>query len=259
MLIVNADDWGMDSGTTDRIHECLQAGLVSSTTAMMYMSDSERSARIAISSQYPVGLHINFTKPFDAPGIPSRYEEVQRDLAVYFGRSKFNRLFYNPLITRKIEYSFRAQLEEFERVYGRSPTHYDGHHHIHLCANMVFAGVIPKGSKVRRNFTFSASEKGVFNRWYRKHIDRVLMKKYVLTDFFYALNRHVNRQEMKEKLAEAKKIDIECMVHPGMENDYRFIMGAEFKGIVTVLPLGNYAMLKPLDSESPVANQKCHG
>ena len=51
-------------------------------------------------------------------------------------------------------YVVKAQLEEFERLYGRAPNRIDGHHHAHLCANVVLAGLLPAGTIVRRNFSF---------------------------------------------------------------------------------------------------------
>jgi len=47
VLIVNADDWGRDVQTTDRMLECLLHRSVSSVSAMVFMADSERAANLA--------------------------------------------------------------------------------------------------------------------------------------------------------------------------------------------------------------------
>ena len=70
-LIVNADDWGRDAETTDRIFECVVPGAVSSVSAMVFMQDSERAAGIAREHGIEAGLHLNFTTPFSAPGTPA--------------------------------------------------------------------------------------------------------------------------------------------------------------------------------------------
>src|ERR1700758_5164513 len=44
ILIINADDWGRDHETTQRILECTLRGTVSSASAMVFMEDSERAA-----------------------------------------------------------------------------------------------------------------------------------------------------------------------------------------------------------------------
>src|SRR5262252_734861 len=59
MLIVNADDWGRDVQTTDRIHRCVQHGSVSSVSAMVFMKDSERAAAIALETETYAALHLN--------------------------------------------------------------------------------------------------------------------------------------------------------------------------------------------------------
>ena len=43
--MINADDWGRDARTTDRILECFQHGVLSSASGMVFMEDSERAAK----------------------------------------------------------------------------------------------------------------------------------------------------------------------------------------------------------------------
>ena len=74
-------------------------------------------------------------------------------------RNKYAQLIYNPLLRDAFAYSCRAQLEEFHRLYDRSPSHIDGHHHMHLCANVVLGQLIPRGMTVRRHFSFWPAKK----------------------------------------------------------------------------------------------------
>src|SRR5438445_7602395 len=64
VLIINADDWGRECETTDRILDCICCGAVSSVSGMVFMEDSERAACIAREKGVDVGLHLNFTTPF---------------------------------------------------------------------------------------------------------------------------------------------------------------------------------------------------
>ena len=43
-LIINADDWGRDDRTTNRILEYFQRRVLSSASGMVFMEDSERAA-----------------------------------------------------------------------------------------------------------------------------------------------------------------------------------------------------------------------
>lgn len=66
VVAINADDWGRDANTTDRILECVQGCVVSSVSAMVFMEDSERAAHAAREHHVDAGLHLNFTTPFTA-------------------------------------------------------------------------------------------------------------------------------------------------------------------------------------------------
>jgi len=221
MLIINADDWGMTSLTTDRILDCFRHERITSATAMMFLDDSERSAELAQSHNLPIGLHLNFTK------------------------SKYARIIYNPKIQCQVEYCFKSQLTEFERLYGKSPTHIDGHHHIHLCSNLIFSKIIPSGMKIRKNFSFSKKEKNFINRGYRRLIDRIIKTRFLSTDFFYALNSHVNEPDILEKLSRAHDSCVEFMVHPGTYEEYTFIMGMGnmYERIIQGVDRGSYESL----------------
>src|SRR4051812_44794927 len=70
-VIVNADDWGAQAVTTDRILDCIRHGSVSSTSAMVFMEDSERAADVAREYGVSTGLHLNLTEAFTGTAVPS--------------------------------------------------------------------------------------------------------------------------------------------------------------------------------------------
>jgi hypothetical protein len=98
LLIVNADDWGRDHKTTERILDCVLCGAVSSVSAMVFMEDSERAAAIARERGIDAGLHLNFTTPFSAPSCPARLVECQCKLARYLRRHRFAPTVFLPLV-----------------------------------------------------------------------------------------------------------------------------------------------------------------
>ena len=105
-LIVNADDLGASDGVNRGILEAHVDGIVTSASLMVHGAAAEEAAELA--RRHPalgVGLHWDL----DAGGVDrvpiDDREAVRGELA--------------------------AQLERFERLMGRAPTHLDGHHHVH--------------------------------------------------------------------------------------------------------------------------------
>ncbi len=167
MLIINADDWGRSLAETDAAFRCYKAGRITSVSAMVFMADSERAAELAQESELDVGLHLNFSERFTGKNNSGRLGECQSRLVRYLRRNKYSQLFYNSFLRNAFSYSYHAQAEEFARLFGKPPSHIDGHHHMHLCANMLLSNLIPAGMKIRRNFSFWPGEKSRFNRAYR--------------------------------------------------------------------------------------------
>jgi hypothetical protein len=227
VLIVNADDWGRDGETTDRILECVLHGAVSSTSAMVYMEDSERAAEIARERGVDAGLHLNLTTSFSAAGCPSRLTGHHRRVSRYLAGNRLAQVIYHPGLADSFEYVVRAQLEEFARLYGTEPERIDGHHHMHLCANVLLGKLLPEGTIVRRNFSFSAGEKSWGNRLYRRSVDRLLAKRHRLSDFFYALPPLEPAGRLEEIFSLARRSVVEVETHPVNSDEYRFLTGGE--------------------------------
>jgi chitin disaccharide deacetylase len=225
VLIINADDWGRDRANTDRILDCVSNRTVSSVSAMVYMEDSERAAAIAREHGIDAGLHLNFTTAFSAPGVPRGLAEHQRRTAAFLTRSRLNQVVFHPGLTRSFDYVVAAQRDEFHRLYGAEPQRIDGHHHMHLCANVIVAGLLPQGLLVRRNFSFQAGEKGVVNRLYRGAIDSVLGRRHKLVDFFFALAPLEPRARLDRIVSLSQQSIVELETHPVNHDEFQFLMG----------------------------------
>jgi len=228
LLIINADDWGRDRQNTDRALECILCGAVSSVSAMVFMEDSERAAAIARERGIDVGLHLNLTSAFSAPEVPASLQEHQERISRHLRRSRFAPVVFHPGLVRRFEYVVSAQLAEYERLYGIAPARLDGHHHMHLCANVVYAGLLPAATVVRRNFSFKPGEKHALNLYYRRLIDRVLARRHVLTDFFFSLSplRPSDRFDAIVSVARSKRT-VEVETHPVKPDEYQFLAGGE--------------------------------
>jgi predicted glycoside hydrolase/deacetylase ChbG (UPF0249 family) len=209
---------------------------------MVFMEDSIRAASLALSGDLPVGLHINFTEPFTAavkPQVRACHELLMR----FFGRSSYHRFLFNPLLSKHVACSFRAQYDEFVRLYRREPTHFDGHHHIHLCANMLLSAILPGGSRIRRSFTLDKAESSTIKRIVRRIIDGMLKRKYRTTDYFFRLNVETPLEQVRRLVQMAKRSTVELEVHPESPWQYDFLMKEDYRNAIAAAERGSYADL----------------
>jgi chitin disaccharide deacetylase len=222
-LIINADDWGRDAETTDRILECAVLGAVSSTSAMVFMEDSERGAALAQEHQIDAGLHLNLTTPFTAVRTPAQLVEHQSRVSRYLRAHRLAQAVFNPWLAGSFEYVVAAQIEEFHRLYGAVPDRIDGHHHMHLCANVLLQKLLPTGTIVRRNFSFRLGEKSRLNLFYRHLQDRRLEKRHRLADFFFSLPPVEPVDRLRRIFALAQHAVVELETHPVNPEEYQFL------------------------------------
>ena len=244
LLIINADDWGRDFATTDSIFECIKRERVSCASGMVYMEDSARAAEIACNEALDIGLHLNFTTPFSAESAPAATREHQQNIAAYLRKSRISECIFNPTLINSFEYSIASQLEEYERLYGRQPARLDGHHHKHLCANIVFGKLLPAGTKVRRNFTLRAGEKGFFNRSYRRLVDRSLVRRHQLTDYFFSISPIEPMDRVERIFALSRDFVVEVETHPIEKDEFSFLNGDKFAMLAESLPLARRCELR---------------
>jgi predicted glycoside hydrolase/deacetylase ChbG (UPF0249 family) len=223
LLIINADDWGLDRQTTDRIWECAIRGRISSVSAMVFMEDSERAADMAREAGIDTGLHLNLSAPFSANSCSATLRERQGEILTAMRRYRFSRALFHPGLRRQFEYLVAAQLEEFQRRYGAPAARIDGHHHMHLCPNVLLTGLLPAGIRVRRNFSFRPGEKGAFNRLYRSVVDLILARRHILTDFFFSLPPLQPEARLQHIVSLARTRLVEVETHPAVMEEYNFL------------------------------------
>ncbi len=243
MLIINADDWGRSVRETDAAFRCYKKGRVTSVSAMVFMADSERAAELAKEDNLEVGLHLNFTEKFTAPGITTTLANYHNRIVRFLTRNRYSQVLYNPFLRREFSYSYQAQADEFARLFGKAPSHIDGHHHMHLCGNLLFSNVIPAGMKMRRNFSFWAGEKSWLNRTYRALVDRWLDRRYRLADYFFDLIQCIEGKKLDRVAALAKSSNVELMTHPIVSAEKAFLMSDEFQVILQHFEIGGYALV----------------
>jgi len=243
MIIINADDWGRSAGETNAALECFSAGRITSVSAMVFMDDSVRAAGLGRDTGIDVGLHLNLNERFSGKGVPHQLAAEHERIVGFLRRSRYAQLVYHPALRQSFRRVYEAQAAEFERLYGRPPSHVDGHQHMHLCSNLLLDGVIPKGQRVRRSFSFWPGEKSALNRAYRRFVDWRLSRRYRITDYFFALSQYLQEDRLSRVSILAREATVELMTHPGVKEEHAFLMSAEFAAFLRDLEVIDYASL----------------
>ena len=243
MLIINADDWGRSRADTDAALSCYQEGRITSVSAMVFMADSERGAELAKENELDVGLHLNSSEQFTGKNSSAELDQCHRRTIHYLMGNKYAQLVYNPFLRKAFAYSYKAQAAEFLRLFGRPPSHIDGHHHMHLCANMLLSKVIPAGMRMRRNFSFWPGEKSLLNRTYRAFVVRWLARRYRLPDYFFDLTQCIRENKLDRVATLAKASTVELMTHPVVDQEAEYLMSHEFQVMLQRLEIGGYALV----------------
>jgi predicted glycoside hydrolase/deacetylase ChbG (UPF0249 family) len=244
LLIVNADDFGIDAGTTDAILDCYSTRGISSTSAMVWMADSRRASKLANEVGIPVGLHLNLTQSLGDPSVPTAIRVRQAALAGYF--RSLGRWAFNPALQRRVERAIGDQLDQFHALYGRAPTHIDGHHHIQVSPNVLAARTLPQGTKVRRGFTYFHGDKSLPNRIVRRGLNAVLARRFKSPQYFFCirtLHPELGGTGMGWKLALAHRVPVEVMCHPGRDDERKIVTSDHWGASIASFPTGSYSEL----------------
>lgn len=244
LLIINADDWGRDAETTQRTLDCVSRNAVSAVSAMVFMADSVRAARISQENSIDTGLHLNLTTPFSGSNHSSRLAERQQGLISYLVSCRVSRVIYHPGLARAFEYVCKAQIEEFCRLYGKMPERIDGHHHMHLCSNVLFGGLLPADTIVRRNWTFRPGDKGAVNRLYRKAIDYVAAQRHQMADYLFALSPIEPIDRLRQVFSLAGQAVVEVEAHPVNPSEYHFLISDDFTRLTTGIRRRGFSALR---------------
>lgn len=238
-LIVNADDWGRDRDTTDRMNECSIRGTVSAVSAMVFMEDSERAAALALERRVDAGIHLNFTTKFSDRRCPSALAKHQERVARFLLRHRLAQTIFHPGLVSSFEYVVASQIEEYRRIYKADPIRVDGHHHMHLCANVLRGKLLPAGTIARRSFSFQAGDKSFINRLYRKGRDRALAHRHRLVDFLFSLPPLEPVERLTKIFALARNSVVELETHPINPSEYQFLMDGPFLSQLGDLPVAS--------------------
>jgi predicted glycoside hydrolase/deacetylase ChbG (UPF0249 family) len=216
---------------------------------MVFMEDSERAAAVAQEEGIEAGLHLNFTTVFSGSAVPTNLAEHQQRIARHLLRHRLAQVVFHPGLMRSFDYVAAAQIEEFCRLYGGVPEKIDGHHHMHLCANVLLQRLLPRGTIVRRSFSFERGEKGWANHMYRSLVDRSLTRHHLLTDYFFSLPPLEPASRLRRIFALATQFSVEVETHPINPEEHRYLVGREIFREIGETRVERPSALRPLAGE----------
>lgn len=244
MLIINADDWGCDAHTTNRVLACVESGSISSVSAMVFMEDSERAAAVARDRGIDAGLHLNLDTAFTKAPIAGKLVEHQDRLARFL-RHPFSRPFFHPGLVRSFEYVVSSQLAEYDRLYGAPPRRIDGHHHLHLAANVFFSGQLPLDAVLRPHFSWEPGEKRIRNSMFRCYAKLMLARSHRTVHELFALPP-LEPKRLLNIFNKSREIDIEVETHPTNPAEFEFLTSGALFRLLGDIPLSRHHLTAAL-------------
>jgi predicted glycoside hydrolase/deacetylase ChbG (UPF0249 family) len=207
---------------------------------MVFMEDSERAARLALARRHAAGLHLNVSEVFTGIKVPAGIRRDQERIRQFVLQSRYALVLFHPGLVGAFGRVVAAQLQEFWRLYGTAPTHFDGHQHYHLATNVLVQRLLPAGAPVRRSFSFREGEKSALNLWYRRMVDASLGQRHVLADYFFSAAQHLSVDRMGRIVALANTANVELMVHPEIAREREFVLGDEFGRLISTVRVGGH-------------------
>lgn len=219
ILIINADDFGLDENVTMSICESMNKGLCSNTTLMVNMPYSAQAVRLANENNFfhKVGLHLNFTQ-----GKP--LTDDIRQIRIFCDK---NGMFYNMpsrsniktrlWIDKKYQPAVKKEMEAQIQKYidfGLPQMHMDSHHHIHTDYAML---ILLKGLLKKYGFRSLRMSKNIGDVSIPKRIYKYLYNSIIphTTDYFGTLEEYLSVQDVLMN----KDGICEIMVHPKYKNN----------------------------------------
>lgn len=258
-VVINADDVGMTEGATSAAEELFRLNKLSSCSVAPNFPGLEKTLLRIKNSGGTSGIHLNITE--GAPvSPPSKIQSLIGSDGQFPGLSEILfRAATGALRSREIKIEMEAQFHKFLDS-GGSPSHIDGHHHIHLIPSIaekaaelaVFSdikyfrratpGILPFHENLQKNLLFFAY-KQLFSvrgeKFYLKHGISDRGTPVQLSDS--TRGRKGERYEMIQSMSHHP---VELIFHPSADDGKKPETKAQFSNSA----YSDYLFLKGLDT-----------
>jgi predicted glycoside hydrolase/deacetylase ChbG (UPF0249 family) len=227
MIIINADDFGLNSSVNKAIAEAFSNGLINSTTLMANMAGFEEAVDLANKYEFTqrIGAHLVLTD-----GTPLT-EEIKSLDFLFNGITRYKKsrylIFFLKKSNQKLIYNeFAAQIEKIQSK-NIQITHLDTHHHVHEIY-IITKILLDLGKKYNIPFIriLNNLEKStkLYKRVYRKFINYYIMKKHAnFSDIFGDRSDFLVKTKEDHSIIKKMEKNIEVMVHPDYNVDGKLI------------------------------------
>lgn len=128
-LIVNSDDYGRSSNISHGIRQAHLQGVVTSTTCMMNFANVVDDLALALQETPDLGLGVHLVLTAGRPLLPAAQLPTLTTPAGAFHKLDQLTARLAEINPAEAKAEWRAQVERFVQVTGRTPTHLDSHHH----------------------------------------------------------------------------------------------------------------------------------
>lgn len=151
IIIVNADDFGLNKNYTNAIVDSFENGYLDSTSIMVNTEDFKRACVLAIENKFvdKVGLHLNLSEGYPLTDALKSDPLFCDSLTGQFNRAFQKKIINRVILPKKSRENLRCEIEKQIRKYlgeGLLPTFLDSHHHVHkeLSVLMVLLPIMKK-------------------------------------------------------------------------------------------------------------------
>ena len=222
-ILIIADDLGIDSLTNERITDCYEKGLISSTSVMVTMPGFEEAVqwykRQSLEPKLGIHLDLDGGKP-----VSDAFRTAYGDKKLFYpgGRLTADRKYLEIL-----EQELDAQIQKLINS-GIALHHIDSHHHKHT--NWPVAKIVVRLAKKFGGVRIRVAGNVLYPSAFHKQVYRSLLNNY--------FKKHSNPQNHSPNFARLEKFmavnpsingdSIELMTHPGMEQDYKLLNSQAF-------------------------------
>lgn len=217
IIFINADDFGLDDKTNEKIKYCLSNNLISSTTLIANMPGFNNAVDLIYKYNFHgrVGIHLNLV---DGYSLSEEMKDFMDGEKLHKFRILYLSHFYSERARHAIYHELRAQMIRILNL-GVIPTHIDTHAHVHHYFDIL--RIIHKLAE-EYNIGYIRNTRNLFIK--RSYRNIVFKKLYYMYRRYQKIHGSIYFTSLSSYIAHnCKLLNTELMCHPGHTNEFAFL------------------------------------
>ncbi len=236
IFILNADDFGRNHKTNERIDRCIRNGLVSAASIMPNMPEFDEAVEYIKKNNYPdrIGVHIVLD---EGRPLTNGMQKCKKfcDKTGCYKKSIPRHQFLSRLEIKLVYNEITAQIDRVINA-GILPTHIDFHRHRH---QDLFVSIAVRKALVDRDIKYIRRGKTNCGTL-RKLFGSILMKYYSLFYRVYSSDSFISINDFSTCINMEKGVFCEIMCHPEQDNEYEDVLRFEASHFANQTDVVNY-------------------